>query len=104
MPLSGKFSRRRLLGSAAGLGASLWVPRLTLAQADPHAGHNMNMSATLGQVARQRPPAMDQPLIEPPVRQSANGVLQTALRCSYAYRDIGGVRLYVRSYEGGSPG
>ena len=56
MPLSGKFSRRRLLGSAAGLGASLWVPRLALAQADPHAGHGMNMSATLGQVARQRPP------------------------------------------------
>ena len=102
MPISGKFSRRRLLGSAAGLGASLWVPRLALAQADPHAGHNM--SSTLGQVARQRPPAMDQPLIEPQVRQSANGVLQTSLRCSYSYRDIGGVRLYVRSYEGGSPG
>jgi len=92
------------LGSAAGLGASLWVPRLALAQADPHAGHTMNMSSTLGQVARPRPPAMDQPLIEPQVRQSANGVLQTSLRCSYTYRDIGGARLYVRSYEGGSPG
>ena len=33
-----------------------------------------------------------------------NGVLNTTLRVGYAYRQIGGVRLYVRSYEGGSPG
>jgi hypothetical protein len=38
------------------------------------------------------------------VRHSANGVLQTSLRCAYAYRDVGGVRLYVRTYEGSSPG
>jgi FtsP/CotA-like multicopper oxidase with cupredoxin domain len=50
------------------------------------------------------PPAMDAPLIEPETRRSVNGVLQTTLRCTYAYRDIGGVRLYTRSYEGGSPG
>ena len=46
-------------------------------------------------------PAMDQPLVEPEVRRSANGVLSTRLRCAYAYRDIGGTRLYLRSYEGG---
>ena len=46
-------------------------------------------------------PAMDQPLIEPEIRRSANGVLATRLRCAYAYRDIGGFRLYLRSYEGG---
>jgi FtsP/CotA-like multicopper oxidase with cupredoxin domain len=45
--------------------------------------------------------AMDQPLIEPEARRSANGVLATRLRCAYAYRDIGGFRLYLRSYEGG---
>ena len=45
--------------------------------------------------------AMDQPLVEPEVRRSANGVLSTNLRCAYAYRDIGGVRLYLRAYEGG---
>ena len=45
--------------------------------------------------------AMDQPLVEPEVRRSANGVLSTSLRCAYAYRDIGGVRLYLRAYEGG---
>ena len=46
-------------------------------------------------------PAMDQPLVEPEVRRSANGVLSTSLRCAYAYRDIGGMRLYLRAYEGG---
>ena len=44
---------------------------------------------------------MDQPLVEPEVRRSANGVLSTSLRCAYAYRDIGGMRLYLRAYEGG---
>ena len=46
-------------------------------------------------------PAMDQPLVEPEVRRSVNGVLSTSLRCAYTYRDIGGTRLYLRSYEGG---
>jgi FtsP/CotA-like multicopper oxidase with cupredoxin domain len=45
--------------------------------------------------------AMDQPLVEPEVRRSANSVLSTSLRCAYAYRDIGGVRLHLRAYEGG---
>jgi FtsP/CotA-like multicopper oxidase with cupredoxin domain len=45
--------------------------------------------------------AMDQPLVEPEVRRSVNGVLSTSLRCAYAYRDIGGMRLYLRAYEGG---
>jgi FtsP/CotA-like multicopper oxidase with cupredoxin domain len=47
---------------------------------------------------------MDRPLTEPEARRWANGVLNTSLRCAYAYRDIGGKRLYLRSYEGGSPG
>ena len=29
-------------------------------------------------------PVMDQPLVEPEVRRSANGVLSTSLRCAYA--------------------
>jgi FtsP/CotA-like multicopper oxidase with cupredoxin domain len=45
--------------------------------------------------------ATDQPFKEPEIRRSANGVLSTGLRCAYTYRDIGGVRLYLRSYEGG---
>ncbi len=46
-------------------------------------------------------PTVDQPLIEPEIRRSVNGVLNTSLRCAYTYRDIGGRRLYLRSYEGG---
>lgn len=94
-------SRRLVLAGSAGLGAHLWVPRPSPAQ--DHSAH-MNMNSALGRVARTPVPAMEAPLIEPAVRRSANGVLQTSLRCSYAYREVGGVRLYLRSYEGGSPG
>jgi len=63
----------------------------------------MDMSPTMGMVPdKQRP--QDQPLVEPEVRRSVNGVLSTTLRVGYGYRQIGGVRLYARSYEGGSPG
>ena len=65
---------------------------------------SMDMSPTIGMVPDKPAPAMDQPLVEPEVRRSVNGVLSTTLRVGYVYRQIGGVRLYVRSYEGGSPG
>ena len=44
------------------------------------------------------------PLVEPEVRRSADGVLNTTLRMRYAYKDIGGYRLYMRMYEGTLPG
>jgi len=44
------------------------------------------------------------PLVEPEVRSSANGALNTTLRMRYAYKDIGGYRLYMRMYEGTVPG
>ena len=44
------------------------------------------------------------PFVEPEVRRSANGELNTTLRMQYAYKDIGGHRLYVRTYEGAVPG
>ena len=61
------------------------------------------MNAALGLVPHQVA-AMDQPLVEPEVRRSAGGVLQTSIIMRYAYRDVGGFRLFVRTYEGGSPG
>jgi FtsP/CotA-like multicopper oxidase with cupredoxin domain len=45
-----------------------------------------------------------EPLFDPEVRRSVNGQLRTALRVSYTYKDIGGYRLYLRSYEGTIPG
>jgi FtsP/CotA-like multicopper oxidase with cupredoxin domain len=44
------------------------------------------------------------PLIEPEVRRSVNGELRTTLQVRYAYKDIGGYRLSLRSYEGMIPG
>ena len=44
------------------------------------------------------------PFVEPEVRRSANGELNTTLRMQYAYKDLGGYRLYMRTYEGTSPG
>ena len=43
-------------------------------------------------------------LIEPEVRRSADGELRTTLQVRYAYKDIGGYRLHLRSYEGMIPG
>ncbi|MET4579259.1 multicopper oxidase family protein [Ottowia thiooxydans] len=111
-----KLSRRQLFDGGVGLGALLLSGRAagadhshhsTHGQHAPHAhtGHgHMDMSPTLGKVQDKRAPAMDQPLLEPEVRRSVNGVLDTSLRMAYAYRYVGGVRLYVRSYEGTSPG
>jgi FtsP/CotA-like multicopper oxidase with cupredoxin domain len=44
------------------------------------------------------------PFVEPEVRRSTRGELSTTLRMGYAYKDIGGYRLYVRTYEGTIPG
>jgi FtsP/CotA-like multicopper oxidase with cupredoxin domain len=104
-------SRRQLLDRSIGMGVLLLTA--AAARADD-AMHGMNMSHTLdmpgamdptiGMVPERPVPSADQLLMEPEVRRSVDGVLSTTLRVGYAYRQIGGVRLYVRSYEGGSPG
>ena len=100
-----RLSRRQLLGAAGALSLIGGTAKAQHAMHD-HAGasHSADMSPTMGMVPEAAVPAMDQPLVEPEVRRSVNGVLSTTLRCAYGYRQIGGVRLYVRSYEGGSPG
>jgi FtsP/CotA-like multicopper oxidase with cupredoxin domain len=45
-----------------------------------------------------------EPLVEPEMRQAVDGILETTLRTKYAYRDVGGYRLFMRTYEGGAPG
>jgi FtsP/CotA-like multicopper oxidase with cupredoxin domain len=95
--LAGGFSRRGVLNGGLVLGAAALAPRFALAQA---AGAHVHMPE-LGVASSPVVAAMDQPLVEPEVRRSANGVLSTSLRCAFAYRDIGGMRLYLRSYEGG---
>ena len=43
-------------------------------------------------------------LVEPEVRASAGGELNTGLRVGYAWHDVGGYRLNLRAYEGRIPG
>jgi FtsP/CotA-like multicopper oxidase with cupredoxin domain len=89
-------SRRGLLQAGLGLATLALGQRTALGQ--PGHAHQM---PELGVANLPIVPAMDQPLLEPEVRRSVNGVLSTRLSCAYTYRDIGGFRLYLRSYEGG---
>ena len=93
-------SRRLALRGATALGAAILLPRAGWAD-EPHHDH---MSATLGVVPRPVVPALGQPLVEPEVRRSVDGVLNTSMSMRYAWRNLGGFRLYMRSYEGGAPG
>ena len=91
-------SRRGLLWGGVAVGTLALGQRAVLGQSGGAHDHHM---PELGVAKSPVAPAMDQPLTEPEARRSANGVLNTNLRCAYAYRDIGGTRLYLRSYEGG---
>src|SRR5215470_15538747 len=90
-------SRRGLLRAGLAIGTLALGERAALGQSG---GGHVHMPE-LGVANLPVVPAMDQPLVEPEVRRSVNGVLSTSLRCAYTYRDIGGMRLYLRSYEGG---
>jgi hypothetical protein len=81
-------SRRGLLQAGLAIGTLALGQRAALGQST----HVHNMSDP-GLANPPAAPAMDQPLVEPEVRRSVNGVLSTRLRCAYAYRDIGGTRL-----------
>ena len=78
--LAAGLSRRGVLNGGLALGAAALAPRFALAQA---AGAHAHMPE-LGIATVPVVPAMDQPLVEPEVRRSANGVLSTSLRCAYA--------------------
>lgn len=99
-PAGAGVSRRALLNAGLALGTGLLGARGAFAQ--DHAHDHMNPS--LGIVPRPKVPAMDQPLTEPEVRRSVNGELNTTLSAHYAYKEVGGYRLYVRTYEGMIPG
>jgi len=62
------------------------------------------MDMASGRGVPRAPFAAGAPLLEPEVRRSANGELRTTLRVGYAYKDIGGYRLSLRTYEGTVPG
>ncbi|QBR71179.1 copper oxidase [Beijerinckiaceae bacterium] len=73
----------------------------------PDGRMDMNMSEheaadTIG--VRPAPFTEGLPLVEPELRRSVGGELKTTLRVNYAYKDCGGYRLYLRTYEGTIPG
>src|SRR5262245_49387437 len=97
-------SRRRFLTAGVGL-AALIAPRLrpTAAQgaeAPPHQQGAPPIPAGSGGAGAPSGAL----LAEPEVRRAAGGELRTALRARYAYVDIGGQRLHLRTYEGTIPG
>jgi hypothetical protein len=79
-----KLSRRQLLDGSIGIGAFLLTAGAVRAE-DPmqstmDMSSPMDMSPTMGMVSDKPAPAMDQPLVEPEVRRSVNGMLSTTLR------------------------
>src|SRR5262249_725919 len=93
-------SRRGLLQAGLAIGTLALNPRASLGQSGGAHDHHM---PEIGVANVPAVPAMDQPLIEPEVRRSANGVLATRLRCAYAYRDIGGFLPSLPRPRGGPP-
>ncbi|MBN9021461.1 MAG: multicopper oxidase domain-containing protein [Rhizobiales bacterium] len=98
-----RMTRRRFLRDAAAGGALLGTAGLVGGAAGGMAMEAPHHPPTPKGVPRA-PYDPGAALVEPELRRSVEGVLETRLRVAYAWRDIGGYRLSMRSYEGGSPG
>ncbi len=96
-------SRRGFVRAGLGAGTALLLPNLpgSILAGRAAPAHDHGPSDVDGGPDDFKPGA---PFVEPEVRRSANGELKTTLRMQYAYKDIGGRRLYVRTYEGTVPG
>ncbi len=96
-------SRRRFLLNGATLGALLapGILGLAITPSGTAGGASMDMN---GRGVPRAPFDKGAALVEPEVRRSANGELRTSLRVAYAYKDMGGYRLSLRTYEGNLPG
>jgi FtsP/CotA-like multicopper oxidase with cupredoxin domain len=102
-------SRRGLLAGGAGAGGALLLAgagrrSLARAQATPAAGHESHAEEDGGAGLFQPAKWESAELVEPEARRSVDGELATQLRVHYAYADIGGYRLSLRTYEGSIPG
>ena len=103
-PRSGsRFSRRGFLQTGLGVGTALLLPNLpgSIPLASAASAHD-HEPAGRDEGAKDFKPGA--PFVEPEIRRSANGELNTTLRMQYAYKNIGGSRLCVRTYEGAVPG
>jgi FtsP/CotA-like multicopper oxidase with cupredoxin domain len=109
-------TRRWLLGVGAGVGGSLLLAGAgrhgargaegTPGAADlaPHEGHGGDPDGEDRWLIPGPAPWRSEDLREPEVRRAVDGVLDTALDVRYAWLDIGGYKLHMRTYEGASPG
>jgi FtsP/CotA-like multicopper oxidase with cupredoxin domain len=95
-------SRRHVLTAGFGIGAAMLWGGGTGGASHANQHGSPPLSAGSGNPAGIPPESAS--LIEPEVRQSAGGQLRTTLRVRYAYQDIGGYRLHLRSYDGTTPG
>ena len=100
-----RLSRRDVLWSGGTGLLSAGLVGATIRQSSGEAAIGMQGHAGAG--SRGVPRAAydnNAPLVEPEVRRSLNGELRTTLQVRYTYKDIGGYRLSLRSYEGTIPG
>jgi FtsP/CotA-like multicopper oxidase with cupredoxin domain len=97
-----RLSRRAFVRTGAGLGAAWLLPGTPPLIVGVQAQTHSPAPAASDEVWKSFKPGA--PLVEPEVRRSSNGVLETTLRMRYAWKDIGGYRLYMRTYEGTIPG
>ena len=103
-PRSGsRLSRRGFLRTGLGVGTALLLPNLpgSIPLASAASAHD-HEPVSRDEGSKDFKPGA--PFVEPEIRRSANGELNTTLRMQYAYKNIGGSRLYVRTYEGAVPG
>ena len=98
-----RFSRRGFMRTGLGVGTALLLPNLpgSISVAGAASAHGHEPADRDEGSIDFKPGA---PFVEPEIRRSANGELNTTLRMQYAYKNIGGSRLYVRTYEGAVPG
>jgi FtsP/CotA-like multicopper oxidase with cupredoxin domain len=102
-------SRRGLMATGAGIGGLVLIAgagRLTVAgqSATPEADHGDHADTDDGALIPAAGPWESADLVEPEVRRSVDGLLETELHVRYAYADAGGYRLFMRTYEETIPG
>src|SRR3954453_22869136 len=101
-PAAKTASRRRFLLQGAALGTALAAPGLLALPMSRSGAMGAGAHGSGGANSIGVPRATNvkhAPLVQPETRRSANGVLATTLRVGYAYKDIGGYRLSLRTYE-----
>jgi FtsP/CotA-like multicopper oxidase with cupredoxin domain len=96
---SSRLSRRGFLRTGLGVRTALLLPNLpgSIPLAGAASAHDHERVSHDEGSIDFKPGA---PFVEPEIRRSANGELNTTLRMQYAHKNIGGSRLCVRTYEG----